>query len=249
MKKVVRVMLVMLLIVAMAVPAFGATNFVGSIGEKPAPELVPIEGTIVGTIIDDQTGEPVGKLGNTEIIVTEYKDVKDAEHIDDDEEKVFIDEYNKLKDGTTDLNEIGDLKDRAQQAMGKDADANDLVVRDYVDIDIVGDDAEEWYKKLAEGHSLKLRFDLGIDKDTYVDVMSFYDGSWHLAKSVKNNGRYVEVIFDNICPVAFLVETDGGIPGGVIPETGDNSNVALWGGLCLAAVAGIVILLKSRKKA
>ena len=58
-----------------------------------------------------------------------------------------------------------------------------------------------------------------------------------------------------------LYDVDGdGIPGGDkdlndpnakpgAPKTGDESNPVLWGGLCLAALAGLVGVFKTRKKA
>ena len=58
-----------------------------------------------------------------------------------------------------------------------------------------------------------------------------------------------------------LYDVDGdGTPGGDMnlndpnakpgsPKTGDESNSVLWGGLCLAALAGLVGVFKTRKKA
>ena len=58
-----------------------------------------------------------------------------------------------------------------------------------------------------------------------------------------------------------LYDVDGdGTPGGDMhlddpnakpgaPKTGDESNPVLWGGLCLAALAGLVGMFKTRKKA
>ena len=55
-----------------------------------------------------------------------------------------------------------------------------------------------------------------------------------------------------------LYDVDGdGTPGGDMnmgdkdgtPKTGDEANPVLWGGLCVAGLAGLLVMLKSRKRA
>ena len=82
----------------------------------------------------------------------------------------------------------------------------------------------------------------------FVDgVYYFYHyegGTWVLKGSQASSGKKVTYTFDSLSPVAVVQGS------ATTPQTGDNSNIALWGGLMVAAIAvaaGTVVYSRKRK--
>lgn len=129
------------------------------------------------------------------------------------------------------------------------------VIRDLVDISFEYDDCrcieEHGHKDecLAEdGVTLTLTFDMDVPASAHVTVMAYVDGDWSAIKSVVNNGDgTVTCIFEDICPVAFVVDETGNADG---PLTGDamGQNMWIWMTVMAACVAGITILLLMKRK-
>ena len=138
---------------------------------------------------------------------------------------------------------------------------NDYVIRDLVDVSYKYNDcrtAEGHGNKLEElktpGKTLTITFDLGVDKDTKIVVMTYIEntkvrsvseGAWVPAESVVNNGDgTVTVVFEDICPVAFVTELDGSVP------TGDAAfgRLGIFFGLMIISAAAIVLLVYPKTK-
>jgi len=261
MKKFAKVLLVVMLVMSMVTPVFAANDFVGSIDVKPSPELAPVgsDANVYG-VVTDANGNPVLNLGPTEIIVTPISGINSATHLTQTEKDIFHDVYGDLKDGDVELKDIDGLTESVKDALGNWAEAHHMVVRDVFDVKIVGQNADAAYDHLENGGKLTVKFAVSIPTGDHVEVMSYADTEWQLALDVTNNGSSLAVVFNHLCPVAILVDNVDGNPGGGqgggeggqggsgTPETGDNSQPLLWGGICVAAAAGLLIALKARKK-
>ena len=287
MKQLLRVLLVMTLVLTMVAPAF-ATNFVDSISVKPPVGLLPLGtcehgNTVYGWILDEN-GNKVDCLCGKDIVVTPLHVFEDGEHdarLPQSVVDLIFAVYEDLHSGDTDLADIHGLVATMKEELGKYAEAHHLSIYDLFDVSIIDRKTGELYE-VPEGHSLMVKFDVQIDVDLFVEVMSYAVDHWQLAQHEENQGDGLLVILNHLCPVAILVQSDdiptddepGTEPGGDdqegeepsgsgeddgeddgeggkgdTPKTGDESNPVLWGGLCAAALAGLLGALKARKRA
>lgn len=134
----------------------------------------------------------------------------------------------------------------------------DYVIRDLVDISFEYEDCrcqeEHGHKDecLAEEEiTLTITFDMDLEEDEEVIVMAYVDGEWGAIKSVENNGDgTVTCIFEDICPVAFIVNEPANTTG---PQTGDSvgQNMWMWMMVMAGCVVGItgLLVMKRRKTA
>ncbi len=293
MKQLMRVLLVMMLVLTMVAPAFAApVGFVGSVESKPVAGLLPLGTcehgvTAYGWLIDEDGNKHC--LCGKELIVTPLYQFQAGTHPDilpDSVAALMFEVYEELHDGDPDLDDVHGLVETMKAELGKYAELHHLSIYDLYDVSIVDKKTGKLYE-LPEGYKLMVKFDLQIDTDLFLEVMSFAEDHWQLADHEENQGDGILVIFDHLCPVAFLVQSDdiptdeepGVEPGtedgdkddeskddeesegpaasgdgeggskGDSPKTGDESNPALWGVLCIAALAGLLGVLKARKKA
>lgn len=202
------------------------TDFVPSISYKDGPG------------IEDAT---MGGQGVEEcVVVTTIAQAKDkSTDISQEDRDLLLEVYEKLQDGTMTLPLEGDY-----------------VVRELVDVSFEYDDCrqieEHGHKDenlKQEGVTLTVTFDMNVGTFDEIIVLVYVDGEWVQVKNVKNNGDgTVTCIFEDVCPVAFVVENNGSTGN---PTTGDaagNQLVYVIALLCLSAV-GIVALVvtKARK--
>ena len=134
-------------------------------------------------------------------------------------------------------------------AMGSSSSVEDLVVRDVFDVSVSGEAAEFLAQ---EGNAITIRFQLNIAPSSTLLVLHNYEGSnWEVIdddKVVINNDGSVDVTFDSLSPVAFVVDqtetdtsasTDDDAP--TSPQTGDSSLPPV-AGAGLIALGGIAIV-------
>lgn len=139
----------------------------------------------------------------------------------------------------------------------------DYVIRDLVDISFEYDDCrcieEHGHKDeclAEEGVTLTLTFAMDVPANAHVNVMAYVDGEWSAIKSVVNNGDgTVTCIFEDICPVAFVVNetSNEAAPDGTVqdgPYTGDVAGQHAWMWLVVMAVCvvGITVLLVVKRR-
>ena len=89
---------------------------------------------------------------------------------------------------------------------------------------------------------------MGVGKGVEVIVMVYINGQWVPAEKVTNNGDgTVTVVFEDICPVAFVVEKD---EADGPAQTGDvlGQDLMLWVVLMVLSMAAIVVLNIYRRK-
>lgn len=250
MKKFASTLMAALLMAVMALPASAAVNFVDSVEQKPAPTVETItdaSGNQVSAIIRDQDGNEVHGVDAGEIVVTPISALAQAAQAIGE---MLQNAYEQIQqaDSVQDLVPDFDLGNALQQ-MGSASSVEDLVVRDVFDVSLTGTAAEYLAQ---DGNNITLRFDLGISVSSTLLVLHNYEGSnWEVIdddKVVINNDGSVDVTFDSLSPVAFVVDqtetdtsasTDADAP--TSPQTGDSSLPPV-AGAGLIALGGIAIV-------
>lgn len=142
----------------------------------------------------------------------------------------------------------------AKGDMGLPLDGN-YVIRDLVDISFKYEDCrciEEHDHKDAclaqDGVTLTVTFDMDVAADAGVIVMAYVNEEWTAIKRVINNGDgTVTCIFEDICPVAFVVNE----PAKAAPAKADNTlgdGVWKWIAVMAACVVGIAALTVGKRR-
>ncbi len=239
MKKLCCILLTIVLVAAMSVSAFAAW-FTPSVENKPAPEIVVQigpDGKEYAAIIYDKNGRFVIGVPNGDLIVTPISS-NDAPtpEIRAKLEAAYeqIQSAEKLTDLYPDLEKL--VKEKFPNLS-----LDDVVVRDLFDATVTGI-FEDYLSQ--EGNSISVRFRLPIDPQSLVAVLYCVDGTNWVAvpydRITRNKDFTVDILFDDLCPVAFLFENgtlhvDPNAPKS--PQTGAPlSDSLVWVG-----VAAVVI--------
>lgn len=250
MKKFASLLMAALLMVAMALPASAAVNFVDSVEQKPAPSVETVtdaSGNEVSAIIQDASGNEVHGVTADQMSITPVSDLASAPtEIREQLEAA----YEQIQNAASVADLVPDV-DVASilQTMGSSSSVEDLVVRDVFDVSVSGEAAEFLAQ---EGNAITIRFQLNIAPSSTLLVLHNYEGSnWEVIdddKVVINNDGSVDVTFDSLSPVAFVVDqtetdtsasTDDDAP--TSPQTGDSSLPPV-AGAGLIALGGIAIV-------
>ncbi|MBQ4128542.1 MAG: hypothetical protein IJD68_02085 [Ruminococcus sp.] len=249
MKRLLTLALAIILMLTITVSA-SAAEFVESITNKGAPELVVIDIVDGKEVVGFITG-PNGEKLSTEylecLIITSIAEAKDDKDIPDDAREELLKVYEELNKPGVDLSDVcPDLDDIVKEKWDENKTANDLVVKDLFDITDYCDDIKE---HLKGGSILDLTFDLGIASGTFITAMVYVDGKWVPVVDCINNGDgTVTVKFDQICPVAFLVPGSGVNMSTVSPTTSDASGIIMYSTILVLALGAIVALVIYRRK-
>lgn len=224
MRKLLCILCAVMLCLSLAVPAYAAGTFVPSISYKDGPEIEEAttgQETVTGCLVVSSITDAREKT--TDI----YQEDRD----------LLLEVYKELSDGTMKLPTENDK----------------YVIRELVDVSWRKSECvepehghKEWLKQDAT--TIKVKFDLGVDKNTELIVMTYVDGEWTDVVEVINNGDgTVTVEFEDICPVVFCVATD--TEDGP-PKTGDvmAQSLILWIVLMAVSFLAIVVLLVLRRK-
>ena len=199
------------------------------------PSIIDKEGPGVEDAILD--GEKVDEC----VVVTTIEQARNGStDISQEDRDLLLEVYEQLLDGSMKLPLDGDY-----------------VIRDLVDVSFEYEDCRQIDEhgnkpeKLAqEGVTLTVTFDLGVGPYEDVVVLAYVDGQWVRIENVKNNGNgTITCVFEDICPVAFVVD---GKEDGKNPTTGDTAGnqLMLVVGMLVLSAAGIVSLtvVKAGKK-
>lgn len=228
MKKTVSVILAIMMVFALSLTAFAARdNFTPSVEAKGAPVIVPQEfnGKLYDAFVleNDEIikGLHVVDKENPfgEIIVTAYSDIETADP------RVNVVYFEQSYQEVLSAEQIKELNEAIPEGM---------VVRDFFDVTLVG----TYENIFDEGKSLMVTFDTGIEAGANIKVLTRCsdETGWQFVNKVTNNGDgTVTIIFDELCPVIFLVDKDGVVTS---PQTSDMNVTAIWFGL--AATFGMI---------
>ena len=259
MKKFASLLMAALLLVAMALPASAAVNFVDSVEQKPAPTVETItdaSGNQVSAIIQDASGNEIHGVTADQMSITPVSGAANAPaEIREQLEAAYeqIQTVETVADLVPDVDVASIL-----QTMGSSSSVEDLVVRDVFDVSVSGEAAEFLAQ---EGNAITIRFQLNIAPSSTLLVLHNYEGSnWEVIeddKVVINNDGSVDVTFDSLSPVAFVVDqtetdtsasTDDDAP--TSPQTGDSSLPPVAGAGLIAlgtiAIVSAVVVWKKR---
>lgn len=235
MKKVICLLAAVMLCVSMVGVAFAdEAEFVPSISYKGNPDIVEIEDEngdpAIGTITDEE-GNVVDYIYKECLVITPVSQANTSTKIPPMARDTLLSVYDQLSKGTMKL----------PYAAGIDGDK--MVIRDLFDVSWL---CEEHPIMLEpKGVTLTLTFDIGVEKDVDVVVMTYKNGAWGDIVSVKNNGDgTVSCEFEDFCPVVFATPS----PDGGASDTGDHSNVMLWGVLLAVSAAAVVVLVIVRRR-
>lgn len=229
MKKFVMLLVAVMLVASLACPAFAAENgFVPSITYKGAPDVVlteDAEGNPAVGVITDAEGEVLSYVAEGALKVTPLSGEGEIA-------AELKDIYEELLAGTMTLPYEGD---------------EDMVIMDLVDVSWVSEDDADLVE--PEGAVFTVTFNLGVAADVKVTVMTYKNDAWNPVEKVVNNGDgTVTCTFEHLCPVAFSVAAED-----APSETGDNSDMLLWGMLLAMSAVGMtvvsVLYFRTRKKA
>lgn len=235
MKKIVALLLVLVLSISLVGTAFAAElEFAPSIMYKDGPAYDD------AYIVDEGTGDLDGMGVGDCIVITTVAQARDkSTDITQEERDTLIEVYEALSDGSMTLPLEGDY-----------------VIRDLVDISFEHEDCRmieahgQKDKELAKRRiMLNIDLDLEIGSKVEVIVLTYVNGHWIEIEEVANNGDgTVSCLFEDICPVAFVVSGDVYDP---IPMGGDAmaKQLGLWiGVMAVAAIALVAIVVVSHKK-
>lgn len=259
MKKLALFLTVLLIAVTLAAPASAAVNFTPSVEQKPAPSVDPItdsNGNQVSAIIRDQNGEEVHgvSIDSGELIVTPISQVSQAAQAISE---MLTNAYEQIQQADTIADLVPTIGDFLQ-TIGSASQVADLVVRDVFDVSLTGTAAEYLAQ---EGNNITLRFDVGVAPSATLIVLHNYEGSnWEIIpddRVVQNADGTVDVTFDSLSPIAFVVDStetdtsasiDADAP--TSPQTGDSSLPPVAGAGLIAlgcvALASAAVVWKKR---
>ncbi len=217
MKKIISILMVLALCMSISLGAF-ASEFVPSISYKDGPNV--IEASL--------NGEDVRNC----LVVTTIKNAENkTTDISEAEREALLEIYEKLTSGEMKL----PLK-------------NKYVIRELLDLSFMynscrNDSAhggkEDTLKQ--NGVTLTANFDLGIAQGENLKVLVYVNNEWKPVKAatINENGT-VTVEFEEICPVAFCIETDGEVNN---PEEDSNIGAIITLVTALVAVVTAIVIL------
>ena len=221
MKRMFAIITVALMCVSLMVPAMAAQEFMPSVTNKPAPEVM------VARILD-KDGSVIEEVGNECLIITPVSEVETSTEIPEASRVVLRDVYQKLTDGSMTI---------TYEKHNDNLDPSKMVIRDLFDATFVCTECPEMLE--PEGVVLEIVFDLNVAPGVNVYAMTYKNDQWDPIVSCVNNGDgTVTATFEKLCPVEFSINTDTTPPSG----TGDVNPFSVWGVIAIVSLAAIVIL-------
>lgn len=239
MKKVLSVLLIVAMMCGvMCAVSAAETEFVPSINEKPAPELVQDEHGNVGQILD-ANGNVIAFVSMNCLVVTPVSQAENSDDITEEAKDTLLDVYDALTDGNMQL---------PAEELDPNLSHDELVVRDLFDLswDCNHNPSHEEMVE-AEGVMLQVTFKAKAAANAEIHVMTYKNDEWNPIVSVTNNGDgTVTCVFEHLCPVAFVYGEDT-----TVPPTGFqfNAEMMLWiAVMAVSAVALATVVIARRKK-
>ena len=243
MKRFFAIITVVMMCVALTVPALAAQEFMPSVTNKPAPEIVPVidgEGNERMGVIRDKDGNALAYVDYECLIITPVSEVDTSTEIPEASRTVLKDVYGKLTSGEMTI---------PYQKHSSKLDSSKMVVRDLFDATFVCEECPAMLE--PEGVTLELTFDLNVKAGVNVYVMTYKNNEWNpIVKSVNNGDGTVTCVFEKLCPIEFSLDT-ANTPN---ISTGDSNNVSMWGIVAAVSLVAIVALtvvyrMDSKKRA
>lgn len=189
-----------------------------------------------------------------------YKDGPEIEDAELDDDKVgpclVVSSIKEAREKTTDIyQEDRDLLLEVFEALTEDTMElpleDDYVIRELVDVSFVvetciEDDHRHKEELKEDDTTIIIEFDMDIPRDLDVIVMVYIDEEWVPVEIIDRDDDSITCIFEDICPVVFVVEE---APEEQPPKTGDEmgEHLVIWIVLMIVSFLAIVILLILRR--
>ena len=208
MKKVISLLAALVLCFTMAC-SVAASAFVPSISFRDNALLVSVKdnyGKAAYGVLRDADGNIVGYIYDCLLVASIAEALDFKYNMPEDLRTNLIDVYNALNDGSMKL---------PYEKLDTKLEPDEIVVRELVEACFV---CKEHAELLAqEGVTVDIVFDIGIDEDASVFVMSYINEEWDTIVEVVNNGDgTVTCTFEDLCPIALCVaETQPEVPSWV----------------------------------
>lgn len=252
MRKMMCLLLSVILCLSLAVSG-AAAAFTPSVSYKDTPEIVAVrdekEQEVVAVIRQD-SGDFVSFVEVGDLVVTSVMDAKSEDGHTTEAEKVLVEVYEALSDGSMEI----------PYEKLDDVNADEMVVRDLFEVSFTENASGENYTEVTkpDGVFLEITFQLGVPADVKVYAMTYNDGQWDPIRETRNNGDgTVTCLFEHLCPVAFCVEQSA-VEAPAAPAVDQSQNestsqegrsgVALWAGLAAVSAAVLAAVVAGRKK-
>lgn len=203
MKKIFCLALVLIMCVALAVPAFATeVDFVPSITAKPAPDVDDPSGE-VNIVVKDTEDNIVHTSDIQNLLITAVANViNDTDTgISEEAAELLQQVYNELVEEGANLTEkMPELAELCEELI---LDIDTFVVTDLFDVTILSDELMEYLN--VEGNTVELTFDANVAADYTVAVLVYKENEWQLVANAVNNGDgTITCTFEHFCPVAVL---------------------------------------------
>jgi hypothetical protein len=250
MKKFFAILLSIIMVLTMAL-SVSAAQFVPSITNKGAPDLIVIDrinGKDVVGFITNPDGEQISPVYIDCFEIYSVADALNGAEIPTDAKDDLKKVYEDLSKSDTKISDVcPELDDVVKNGWGKDKTPDDLVVKDLFYIKQI---CTHDLHKLENGNTVDLTFKVSIDAGVFITAMVYIDGKWVPVNNCVNNGDgTVTVTFSQICPVAFLVPGNSVVDGETVsPATSDVSGVITWSIVMVASLAAIAFLVIYRRR-
>ena len=258
MRKMTCLILALVLCLSIAAPAFASENgFVPSITYKPDPKVIPVtnaEGEAFLGVIRDENGDVLDYFGHGCLLITPVAHVWDEEiSVPDAVANLLTKVYTGLNDGSMKL---------PYEKHNADLNPANMVIRDLFDARWVCEEHREMVEK--EGVTFAITFDLNVDADAQVFVMTYDEAAdqWDPIVKTENHGDgTVTCTFEHLCAIAFSMPVAApSVPADTAPSPTEQvpnaeppvekaPNVLPWiVVLVLAAVGAVATVLVRKKK-
>jgi len=223
----------------MTVSDVAQDSFVPSITFKEGVEVQDVSISVLpGVEGAEALAEFSGEIDEC-VVVTSIAQAKDkSTDITQEDRDLLLEVYEKLEDGSMKLplkgeNVIKDLVD---------------ISFEYADCRMLEDHCHKDEILKLEGVTLNMDFNMGLEQDAPLVVLAYVDGEWvQIEKTEIGTDGVVSCVFEDICPVAFvLMEKAAEAEGSEAPWTGDM--IVMWAGVMAICAVGIVTVLVAMKK-
>lgn len=236
MKRIICLIMVMLLCASFVCTALAAEEFVPSISYKGMPEVVTVKdanGNDAYGVLRDATGAVAGYVYEQCLLLTPVANAATDPDIPTEAKTELLSVYEALSNGTMQL------------PYGDDVDADAMVIRDLFDVSWLCSHGHN-DALIPEGVVIEMTFDLGVDAEAPVVVMTYKNDAWSEIAKVQNNGDgTITCTFEHLCPVSISV-LGAGTPDATSDVLGNG--MYLWIALMVVSAAAVVTVVATRRK-
>jgi uncharacterized protein (DUF1330 family) len=242
--KKLSIALVLSLLLSMFAVSASAANFVASVQQKAAPEIVAYTtasgetvsdqyGNAAGALIRDQNGDTVAGVATSDIVVTPVSSNDSAV------QARLSAAYDQIENADS-LRALLPEIDAILEDLGFEGTADDLVVQELFDLSAT-DEVKEYLEE--DGNTLTVRMDADLDPDEFAVVLqNTEDDNWEYVEATINADGTVDASFDSLAPVAIAVDNydvEVSPDAPTSPQTGTDLPV---GWILVAVLAGVLLV-------